>query len=425
MTDEDRGSRRRAPSYGAALILALSACATAPASSPASSPTSVGAQSAGPSEEGPSPSASSTTVPGASPSVADPVAATTGRATLIWEEAAPIGGTAHTGAWIDERWLIAGGAAGRAAVWESTDAAAWLTGPPIDPPPVSGNDQSGPSSYWISALGDWEGTLVGAGVHRFGFGDGLTMAMWTSTDGKTWEHSDLADIDRGGTHPTIAVAPDDRLIIIGAGGLGSRTFVYTTADGETWEDFQLGRPESNERLMGIAGGPPSLVGVGQASVETAENQFAGATTIWTSSDWVTWQPLVTGPLGYLSAVAYDNQNGRFVAGGGHVDPAGDPNGSPVIWLSEDGRAWAPVVIDARLGGVQDVAVMNGVILAAGSVAGSGEVVLWESTDGVTWAATPFGASGRPHLIAHDNGALLLIATCCEVEETRVWSVTSP
>lgn len=410
---------------GAALFLATrdnepaaadpSASAVAGSSSPSSGP------SATSSEPTPSASASESTEPAASPSVAEAVPATPGEPTLTWVEGAPISGTVYTAAWMDDRWLIGGGSAGRAAVWESADASAWSAAPPIEPAPVAANDETGPSAHWISAFADWEGTLVGAGVHRFGRGDGLTMAMWTSPDGRTWEHIDLAHVDQGGTYPTAAVAPDARLIIIGVGNLGTQTFLYSTTDGESWEGSEL--TGANEVLSDIAGGPPSLIGVGQAYEQTAENPFAYASTIWASPDWVTWDPVVTGPPGYLSAAAYDHANGRFVAGGTHVDPAVDPNGSPVVWLSDNGRAWSPVMIDPGVGSVRDVAVANGVILAVGSLGDAGGLVLWESRDGVAWAATPFpaGTSGTPHLVANDDRALVLISTCCEVEETLVWS----
>ncbi len=209
---------------------------------------------------------------------------------------------------------------------------------------------------------------------------------------------------------------------MGRGALGTTMFGYSTTDGEAWEAAQLFGPDSFHSMDGIAGGPPTLVGVGSHHSPDVSNP-QNFTRIYTSSDWRTWEPLVDGPPGRLTSVAYDNQNARFVAGGMHADPAVEFQAFPVVWLSEDGDAWRPVVIDPEHGIVADVAIANGIIVAAGTRGWSDDVVVWESADGVTWSATDLGATGVPRLVAHEGEVLLLATTWTEVEETLVWTTT--
>jgi len=235
---------------------------------------------------------------------------------------------------------------------------------------------------------------------------------------------------RPGRHePGFALSPDERLIIVGIGALGSATYVYSTTDGSAWDGYEVAPPAlDGQLLLDATGTPPQLIAVGSSGrVPVAENQFLGMATLWTSADWVTWEQLLVGTPGALEAIAYDSEGERFVAGGRQVDPAGELSGQPAVWLSSDGRTWSPVIIDPRLGLVSDVATTNGVIFAVGHVGdgATSTTVVWESRDGMTWAATALvnDAQASPWVVAHEEQAIVLLSTCCEDAETQIWRAT--
>lgn len=353
-------------------------------------------------------------------SVAEPVSAIAGDPTIAWTEGPVIEGMVTAAAWIDGRWFVGGSAGGRAAVWTSQDGSTWSAAPPIDPAP--GPDGDGAQhSYAIDSFAEWEGRIVAVGAHYSELRDVGFLAMWTSTDSQTWDYREIADT-QGPPSRGVAISPDERLIIIG--GRGS---VHVTTDGESWDVTSLGSPDTYRHIAEVAGGPPTLRGVGtSSSVQVTERWRDPVAAIWASPDWVTWEPLVTGSPGVLAAVTYEPQSARFFAGGWHLDGTDNPP-FPAAWLSHEGNAWSSVILDQRRGEVNDVDGANGVLLAVGGVySETREIVVWESRDGTTWAATSLGPDvrGSPSVVTHGGRAILLVST---VEpgsvETRTWTAT--
>jgi hypothetical protein len=402
---------------------AVAGTPTTPPSSAAATPTatdSTASATAAPSAS----SGSAPSQPAAQASVADPVMAKfDGPATLAWVEGPSLGGFVQTMAWLQDRWVAAGDAGGRAAVWGSADGVTWTPAPPIDPAPTVGSVDGG-GYYSIQALGDWEGLLVAAGINRFGFGDGSAMALWTSADGIEWEFLDLTATETSHTVPTAVLSPDQRLIVVVAGEAGGFSAVHVTTDAQAWESYAFHPQDMFQSMRDVAGKPPALVGVGgSGQVPVAADRRSTVAVMWSSTDWETWELLVSGAPGSLSAIAYDSEDGRFVAGGNHADPAIEVDGVPVVWLSDDGREWSPVILDTGAGVVFDVAVSNGMIIAVGKLFAARTLAVWESRDGVTWAMTPLVSRGgeTPHLATRDGQVLLMAEVCCDAEETRVWT----
>lgn len=218
-------------------------------------------------------------------------------------------------------------------VWSSANGAAWKqvtkSAPWLHsdlPMTTTFNDR-----MWL--MGGWyNGRLPGHSA---------TSAVWSSTDGRTWDQV----TDRAGWSPRLAaslVVFKDRMWILGGienyyfGDRDSLTNdVWSTANGRDWEQVAANTPWDprayhqavvfNDRMYVFGGG-------------NYVPEYEAHNDVWSSADGVTWQEETSAAPWHarlwFSAVTYRGH--MWVIGGWSNNPAKNWND---VWYSKDGRTW--------------------------------------------------------------------------------------
>jgi photosystem II stability/assembly factor-like uncharacterized protein len=133
--------------------------------------------------------------------------------------------------------------AGGASVWRSTDGGTtWAEVVP-----------AGTESWSMNDLGVFDGRFVAAGYVGSGFGAPSETAMWSSTDGATWERIALD----GDAAISMAPLPDGRLLAVGEGD--NALLAWISPDGLAWEPIAIDGPCC---ITDLAATPTGVVGVG-------------------------------------------------------------------------------------------------------------------------------------------------------------------
>jgi hypothetical protein len=296
--------------------------------------------------------------------------------------------------------LIAVGAASNgndldAAVWTSTDGTSWQQVP--DRSGVFG----GAHEQYMNSVVEAEGLFVGVGWDGSA-GQGLDAAVWTSTDGVAWTQAK--------TQGTLFGGPGDQ-VILKAAGVGSAIVAvgYDTettdaavwlSDGTTWtrvsDQGALGGT-GTQRMRAVTTGGPGLVAVG---FENKNGEIDAA--VWTSEDGSTWLRQhgsdLTGPGGQnMSSVT---QGGPGLVAGGTTEGSNDTDAA--IWTSSDGVSWTKVSKRSVFGGqdtqeIRLVVPVDGALVAVGmdESRGTPDAAVWTSSDGNTWTRTQNAAFRGP------------------------------
>jgi hypothetical protein len=326
-------------------------------------------------------------------------------------------------------------------VWTSPDGASWTRLPPIgDGCPCNG-------------LGDvvagGPGLVAVGGTYDLG---GRVPTVWTSPDGIHWTR---AQVD-----PTV-FAPFSGISSITSGGPGLvavgwdrnpldnklNAAVWTSTDGSTWQrvpdDGAFGGP-GNQGMSSVASGPNGLVAVGWDESDSANSVPMAA--VWTSLDGVTW----TRQSGVGQALASPDGTGMLsvTAGGpgyvaaGSVDVYSESSDA-AVWTSPDGVTWTRVPDDGSVFGgplsqvIFSVRAVPGGVVAVGADGNETAAAVWTSPDGTTWTRVPnndgvFGDSGKPlevdpwvqaeDVVAADSG-LIVVGWDSVDDQAAVWRAT--
>jgi hypothetical protein len=210
-------------------------------------------------------------------------------------------------------------------------------------------------------------------AHSIAFGNGrfvvtlssnsntISPAAAWSTDGLTWRAANL-------TFPTQGSVA----FVAGAFYLAGSSGIWRSIDGDTWQRIYTA-PNTNVSFRGIATDGRGLL-VGQSTIS--------ATTLYYSSDLVTWRPTATlpnaGPPNLQTSVgAVSFVNGRYYVLYDVMLPNFNLRSYGVATV--DGSQWTDI---PRLGSALFLAGGNGRL-----VAGSGGIVLG-TMDGTTFSSTP-------------------------------------
>jgi hypothetical protein len=166
------------------------------------------------------------------------------------------------------------------------------------------------------------------GLNSFGevrdvtYGDGRFVAIlkrgsvW-STNGLFWEHAAAPDLYSD--HEAIAVSDSGRFVAVGTGG-----GIVRSDDGSTWQLVSQDAPLAFFSALGAANG--RFVAVGSyPSGFFGESQNVA---VLSSTNGVDWAPVLFGPSGTLTGVAYGNRRWLAAGYGGGV------------FVSRDGVAWS-------------------------------------------------------------------------------------
>ncbi|MFV2172119.1 hypothetical protein ACFHW2_06860 [Actinomadura sp. LOL_016] len=258
---------------------------------------------------------------------------------------------------------------------------------PIDPSKIDGLIRP---DHAVKAVGASETTAVAVGSAS---GD---AAVWTSSDGAAWKPAQglgsaftrpgpqrLLDV-AGGTSGWLAVGYDQASPM--------RPLVVTSADGASWQAADSAaafRPSAKGRLVtnAVAAGSAGHVVVGTEDFSAA---------VWHSADLKSWERATGADPSVLQGREGANRwmldvaapDSGFVAVGGHHDAQGN---HPAVWSSADGKQWTlkslPVPSGVSEAHLTHVAAKGDTLVAAG-VAGTQQGSVWigyTSTDGgKTW-----------------------------------------
>ena len=310
-----------------------------------------------------------------------------------------------------------------AAVWTSTDGIFWQR--------VTHDDGlfggGGGGGRWMRSV-----TVGGPGLVAVG-GDGGrgAAAVWTSTDGISWQQV---------PHDEAVFAGDDlqemRSVTVGGPGLvavgsdGPAAAVWTSADGISWQrvphDEAVFGGANRQEMWSVAAGVPGLVAVG-------EDRGRNAAAVWTSNDGISWQRV---PHDESVFAGDDLQEMRSVTVGGPglVAVGYDwVREAAAAWTSNDGISWQRVPHDEAVFGGESPQVMWSVaaggpgLVAVGNDFGHGGAAVWTSADGISWQRVPhdeavFGGDGPQFMKSVTAGGPGLVAVGSD-RKAAVW--TSP
>jgi hypothetical protein len=227
------------------------------------------------------------------------------------------------------------------------------------------------------------GGLLSLGVHgrlHCGTGEGATcdplpVAIWTSSDGRSWHGRAAHAVFAGATIAGVAVGPGG---IVAVGDTGwDHPAIWFSADGQAWSRESL--PAATFRHAQFSGltlfhGRWVLTGQTDPNepaccTGTPSKQLKAAA--WYSDDGKDWS------RASVEAPAHETIFDPFAGSGGLA-----AGGFDWTWLSVDGRSWRPGPANLEVGSVAS----NGERIIGASQGDTNELGLWTSTDGRSWQA---------------------------------------
>jgi len=228
-----------------------------------------------------------------------------------------VGSTMEVGS--DETFLS------RSAVWFSPDGADWSRvwdGDPFD------TEESRFIPGIMAVTADPAGLIVGVGTAENDLGE-FVGAAWVSTDGQSWErvepNSSEFGSDTGADVTVFDVTWSSAGFIAVGTEDGTEVAIWQSTDGRSWN-----RVETTEETFGRMGTLSSVATLESGFVATGPHGFANRgerpVTLWTSPDGSTWNRVHVIGAGYaMSVVATDDT--ITVAGG----MPGDFNFHAAVW----------------------------------------------------------------------------------------------
>jgi hypothetical protein len=250
-----------------------------------------------------------------------------------------------------------------------------------------------PSTALPSAPEDWARVrFPGTGISSIAAGgpglvavgtDDVGWAIWTSSDGRTWDRvqqeflNAFSDVTTGGPGlVAVGSQPDP-----GSGGPGDEAPVWTSTDGTSWIEAPADPIFAGAWLQSVVEGGPGLVAVGH-------NQ--DGLHAWYSADGIAWELASVPPMpagarsggDAWSGMEVAASNGRLVAIG-QVEIGTGPNQyrvKTVVWTSGDGISWDEVQgvqIGSNEGEFEITTGPDGFVAM-------GTFGVWTSTNGERW-----------------------------------------
>lgn len=313
---------------------------------------------------------------------------------------------------------------------------------PHSPPSPSSSPSPSASAATVSGI-RWTQVAASTGGGILVEGDGVMSAIayrngylmvgnggsadhavwWSSPDGITWQRHDADPVFAGSLLQWILPIPDGLLIVgtsnrldaeCGGGALGCNPVMplrmWTSVDGATWQRLpntgltNFGRAY----LLTVVAGPGGLVALGEQLPATG----SGMQMMWTSTDGHTWSTAPQFSSAFPSAVVDSvaaTTAGFAAVGRPRVTSA--PNGPGAAWYSGDGQTWHAVDTEPAMELTRAVGAVDGAIAQGHDAVGN--VSLWETTDGTTWAEVtdlPFTLGGRTPAFISDGSRILAVGT---------------
>jgi hypothetical protein len=273
-----------------------------------------------------------------------------------------------------------GSSGGVGAIWYSPDGSQWQRIPHDDD--LFGMPTE-PANTMVVDVAAGESGFLAVGVH---FTEPREQVVWASADGLTWSRAEVP-----GLVGAAVINTESGWTVVGGGGLQGA--VWNSRDGLDWEAAS-GEAFSSDThdisIQDVAYDGQRFVAVGGSSARELRQERP---IIWISDDGTNWEPIVdeTGVFeipaadGIGSVVAGPS---GFVAVGEERIAEGDDPAFGVVWSSPDGLEWERV----RLGEADTGRPMSITASEAGYVVlgfySADDVTygsrLWTSTDGKAW-----------------------------------------
>ena len=283
----------------------------------------------------------------------------------------------------------------RATTWFSPDGATWTR---------TFTDHLGGGQSVIDFLRASGGSLLAVGwsgvEHCTGGGEGSTcdplpVAIWTSTDGRTWVTGRRPATLAGVTIRDVASGPAGYIMVGDTSWVDGA--IWTSTDGTAWSEEPLtgGAPRAAPTSCGSSRGERGWVVAGSVGGEApicCDNGGAtGRPAAWYSSDGTAWARAGTTP-----PVNGDGEISTLDGGAGGLlarqDPARSAGGTSFLWASTDGLAWTKTPLTTDVGTpIRSFASDGRRIVWEGS-ANSGPLPLFVSNDGLAWRALAIGGA---------------------------------
>jgi hypothetical protein len=225
-----------------------------------------------------------------------------------------------------ERLVSAGVTDREVAAWYSDDAVRWERAsiPPL--PAVEADRQP-----WLNGLAATSERLLVTGVWVDEAGSGGPFAYISTDHGMTWAAGGLPG-GNGDLEILSLTATDDRFVAITyepASDTGASW--WTSADGSEWERLTADGLPTGRLRMALAGNPGGLVAAGNDGERPQPHPAA-----WFSTDGDEWIPTVYGVEQVGGILLARAASPGFLL-------AGQVGGTPVVWMSPDGRRWSSIV----------------------------------------------------------------------------------
>ncbi|WP_345438304.1 hypothetical protein [Actinoallomurus vinaceus] len=295
--------------------------------------------------------------------------------------------------------VAVGNSNGDAAVWTSSNGRQWNRGQ------AESKAFARPGPQQLTGLASG-----GAGWVAVGFSGAAPRRplVVTSPDGKAWKAVDgdkafePGDPDQIDT-ASVTAGPTGYVIV---GDQASSAAVWQSADLKTWtrgegttKDALDGSPGAERWMRSVVSGPFGYVAVGGLNDPSVQNAPRGRPAVWTSADGKRWAlqqlPL---PAGMLEATFHQvaiRQNVLTAAG-----TAKTSAGTTVFAFTsvDGGKTWRQVPLPPGSGGRARSAVTvvtatpRGFVIGGSmDVRGGDDVIIWTSSDGLSWKTqTPQG-----------------------------------
>jgi len=189
-----------------------------------------------------------------------------------------------------------------------------------------------------------------------------------------WHYSqitaDMADL---------AMTPQG-LVAIGTQPRGG--FVWTSTDGADWVVADDSVVFDGGRLLALASNAARTVAIGCQLVRIGCGRAITWTRDATAAGWSRY--VVKGMAPGLQAHDIVATSSAFLA------QAVDGEGRPKLFLSADGRTWAPAGIQAPDEQVARIVATDRQFIALGTDSATNSAIIWQSEDGATWKSTVLG-----------------------------------
>lgn len=253
-------------------------------------------------------------------------------------------------------------------------------------------------------------------------GHPVSPAVWESTDGRVWVQRALPEVP-GSRYvaPAAVAARGTTRVAVGATGdaAQSRGVVWRSEGRGKWQrvgDDRLFGAEQWTTIDQVVAGEPGFVAVG-----TVGHGDTVRTRLWFSPNGSSWSQVRTDAVAdHASIQAGAGGQGRIVLVGQTADAGGAEH--PTAWSSTDGNHWRrsalPGASSDQYVDVEDVVSLGSRFFVGG---GSGQRLLWTSSDGVRWTkvrthfAKPGSTSVTPYFgsfdaLASDGQRLYAVAS---------------